>query len=253
MEVESTAPQTTLGEFLQKAREKRGFSIEYVADHLKLKISTVKALEANDYHETGGLVYVRGYLRSYAKLLNVNIDQALEQINDGSEMLTPSKSDQGTTTMPKSNNDNFALWAVGIIIILLAIAVYVWHHHHNRALEMQSAVLPATVVNTANHPQEKEPAPAPKPVEAVVASSAPAPIPVKAEATPVPNKVDASTTAVNKSDANKAEVNKAFDPNIKPSIKSFAALQSSAGPSSDSDNTSSSSNEDEEPNNNSPE
>jgi cytoskeleton protein RodZ len=238
MEVESTAAQTTLGEFLQKAREKRGFSVEYVADHLKLKISTVKALEANDYHETGGLVYVRGYLRSYAKLLNVNIDQALEEIKDGSELLTTAKHEQGTS-MPKSNNDNFALWAVGIIIVLLTIAVYVWHHHHNKTLEAQSIASPVAVANTVNHPQDKEPVPpASKPAEAVTINSSPAPSPAKDEAKPVVNKVD---------------VDKVFDPNVKPSIKSFTALSPSADASTKDDNASSQSTEDEEPNNNSPE
>jgi cytoskeleton protein RodZ len=103
MEVEPK-PNLTLGEFLQKTREKKGWNVEYIAEQLKLKQSTVKALEANNYNEVGGMVYVKGYLRSYAKLLNLNIDKALDQLHaehlDASPISTSAATSTAQTLKP---------------------------------------------------------------------------------------------------------------------------------------------------------
>jgi cytoskeleton protein RodZ len=61
----------TPGMQLTVARERAGWSLLQVADKLHLDVSTVRALEADDFAALGALVYARGHLRRYGELLGL--------------------------------------------------------------------------------------------------------------------------------------------------------------------------------------
>jgi cytoskeleton protein RodZ len=61
----------TPGLQLTAARERAGWSLLQVADKLHLDVSTVRALESDDFAALGALVYARGHLRRYAELLGL--------------------------------------------------------------------------------------------------------------------------------------------------------------------------------------
>lgn len=63
------------GRQLAAARESCGFSVAEIARQLKLSPSQVEALEAEDYARLPGAVFVRGFIRNYARL--VKLDPAL--------------------------------------------------------------------------------------------------------------------------------------------------------------------------------
>lgn len=65
------------GAVLRAARESHGWSVEQVADSLKLAPRQVHALESEDYASLPGMPIVRGFLRSYAKLLRIDADPLL--------------------------------------------------------------------------------------------------------------------------------------------------------------------------------
>ncbi len=73
----SIAEPLTSGTRLRKARERLGLAAEDVAGELRLSVSQIKALEQDDYTELPGATYVRGYLRSYARLVKVDEDSVL--------------------------------------------------------------------------------------------------------------------------------------------------------------------------------
>ena len=56
---------------LRAAREERGLSVDEVAHDLHLDRNIILALESADYEGLGAPVFVRGYLRSYARLLEL--------------------------------------------------------------------------------------------------------------------------------------------------------------------------------------
>lgn len=59
------------GQRLRKAREAAGQSMADVAGRLKMPVRIVQALEADDWDRIGAPVFVRGHLRSYARLLGL--------------------------------------------------------------------------------------------------------------------------------------------------------------------------------------
>jgi len=86
---------TSPGEILRGARELYGWSLEDVAAELNLLPHVVEALEADDYSHTAGWTYAVGYLRNYARLAGVSIEQA---IADRQELLPPKEDGPGTMT-----------------------------------------------------------------------------------------------------------------------------------------------------------
>jgi cytoskeleton protein RodZ len=65
-------PEVSAGQMLTEAREARGLSVPEVAAQLRLSVRQVEALEADDYDKLPGITFLRGFVRNYAKLLQVD-------------------------------------------------------------------------------------------------------------------------------------------------------------------------------------
>ncbi|HEY5801698.1 MAG TPA: helix-turn-helix transcriptional regulator, partial [Burkholderiaceae bacterium] len=64
--------RTKPGTVLSRQREALGWSVEQVAEQLKMAPRQVLALEADDYAALPGLAIVRGFIRAYAKILKID-------------------------------------------------------------------------------------------------------------------------------------------------------------------------------------
>jgi cytoskeleton protein RodZ len=67
----SVDPQA-LGQRLRAERERRGLSIQKIANGMHLDEWVIDALEAGDYQRIGPAVYAKGHLKKYASLLGVS-------------------------------------------------------------------------------------------------------------------------------------------------------------------------------------
>ena len=67
----------TLGEFLQKAREDAGFSIDELAHIVNLRPGLIRAMESNDFLPCGGDTYARGHIRNIAQITGINPQELL--------------------------------------------------------------------------------------------------------------------------------------------------------------------------------
>ncbi|MEA5123872.1 helix-turn-helix domain-containing protein [Xanthomonas floridensis] len=67
------------GQHLREARESAGLSVDEVAGKLRMPAHVVRSLEQEDWQRLGAPVFVRGQLRSYARLLQVDLEPLLQQ------------------------------------------------------------------------------------------------------------------------------------------------------------------------------
>lgn len=67
------------GVFLREARERSGLALEEAASRLKMPLRVLKAIEDENWTQLGAPVFVRGQLRSYARLLKVDIESFIQQ------------------------------------------------------------------------------------------------------------------------------------------------------------------------------
>lgn len=86
-DVQQAAP--TAGQRLRAEREQRRLSVAEVARQLMLAPRQVEALERDDHAALPGDLFVRGFLRNYARLLDVDLDGCAVSTRAGSVMQAP--------------------------------------------------------------------------------------------------------------------------------------------------------------------
>lgn len=79
-EPEAELPTQLPGEILAARREEMRLSIEEVSTRLKLAPRQIAALEENDFAQLPGLATLRGFIRSYAKLLELKPDPLIAML-----------------------------------------------------------------------------------------------------------------------------------------------------------------------------
>ncbi len=70
------------GERLRAARLSMGFDLAKIASELHLTTAVVESLEADDYSDIEARVFVRGYLRNYARIVDMPIESILRQFDE---------------------------------------------------------------------------------------------------------------------------------------------------------------------------
>jgi cytoskeleton protein RodZ len=82
----------TLGEKLRQAREARGISISEVAEQTRISALYLEAIENNDYRTLPGGIFNKGFVKSFAKFVGVDEQEALQ---DYSQMLAEQGAESG--------------------------------------------------------------------------------------------------------------------------------------------------------------
>jgi len=67
----------SVGHYLREHRESRGMSVEEISRSTRVPVSSVERIEAGRFDELPGEVFVRGFLKSYARALGLPADDVL--------------------------------------------------------------------------------------------------------------------------------------------------------------------------------
>ncbi|MEO6919781.1 MAG: RodZ domain-containing protein [Collimonas sp.] len=126
----STGP-STLGAQLAGKREQFGWSVAEVASHLKLAPRQIEAMEADNYAALPTMVMTRGFIRSYAKLLGLDVTASLAAISPAVSAQPIRAAAPGQLSTPFSESrfslmgrSKFAYkWLVVLAVLLLLLAV----------------------------------------------------------------------------------------------------------------------------------
>jgi len=70
----------TVAEQLRRAREEQKLNIYQVAEITKIKTDHLRALESSDYDAFAAPVYIRGFVRTYAKVLKLDETQLVADL-----------------------------------------------------------------------------------------------------------------------------------------------------------------------------
>lgn len=68
----------TLGEKLRQAREERGISISEVAEQTRISAHYLESIENDDYRPLPGGIFNKGFVKSYAKFIDIDEQEALQ-------------------------------------------------------------------------------------------------------------------------------------------------------------------------------
>lgn len=73
----ATMAAQSLGAVLKRARERQNLRVEDVARELRLSVRQIEALERDDHAGLPGRTFVRGFVRHYARLAQLDQDEAV--------------------------------------------------------------------------------------------------------------------------------------------------------------------------------
>lgn len=118
------------GAFLSARRQLLGWSIEQVADQIKLAPRQVRAIESDDYAALPPMVVTRGFIRSYAKCLKIDAVPLLalvksEQISNIDAIplrrALPVNFSSGRFPSMGGGNGILSKWNLGVIFLIMLL------------------------------------------------------------------------------------------------------------------------------------
>jgi cytoskeleton protein RodZ len=156
----------TPGAQLAAQREAMGWTVEQIADQLKLAPRQVKALEAGDYAALPNMAVVRGFVRAYAKVVKIDatpLVAMIEVVSPTSHEAAPPRKDVAATFTESrfpsmtGRSSGPAGWLVGVaaVVVVAAAGAYAW----------QAGLIPATLFQRSDKEAPAATAEAVKPAE----------------------------------------------------------------------------------------
>ena len=164
----------TVAEQLRAARETRKLSVTEVAEITKIRTDHIRALEEGNFDVFVAPVYIRGFTRTYATLLKLDVPEIIQaltvELGQTEKFAEPpplSKEKKGALDfmMLQLSKVNWQKGVVGLggvaVIGILIMAVWLWRRQRNAD---PSAGLPPARYQPARPPAgETLPLPAPAP------------------------------------------------------------------------------------------
>jgi len=124
---ELTQDQTSPADTLRQARKASGLSVDEVAHRLHLSREVVLALEAGEFDVLGAPVFVKGHLRSYARLLELPEEDVINSV----QQYEPEPEEFRTLSMqsevkPAASLSNFVLLVMfGVIVLVGTVYLFI--------------------------------------------------------------------------------------------------------------------------------
>lgn len=191
---ERQARQTPrIGEILKRERERRGYDLQQIADYLCIRRGLLVAIENSKYEEFPADAYVIGFLRSYADLIGLNGQEAINHYRQ--EMAGRRRKPDLIVPTPISEGRAPTAVIMGAAALASLLVYILWYAFStsDRATVTTPPTLPSTSETTATG-QTPEPAAATATVVETVPTSTPSGIAISSPA-PVQKTLQSSSTA----------------------------------------------------------
>ncbi|MFI4890903.1 MAG: helix-turn-helix domain-containing protein [Steroidobacterales bacterium] len=126
-------PSESTGTQLRRERERQGLTVQKVADDLRLDRAVVEALEDDSYERSVPVVYARGHLRKYSRLLGLSLDEGQAAQPPPANVEPPPPMRQATRPMRIAPRARTLPWkqisvAAAIVLVLLLFWWSPWKH-----------------------------------------------------------------------------------------------------------------------------
>ena len=174
----SEAQPFSVGAALHEARTRLGLSVADVANRLKFAPRQIEALEADDFAHLPEITFVRGFVRSYARLLQIDPAPLLAALPGAQAQPAPLPAKVlAEVPFPSASSARRVniIWLAAALIVAAAIGLFAWLHGNvpdaarapQAAKQAVPARLPASAVPDLPAPEPAMTAPPPMAASAV--------------------------------------------------------------------------------------
>lgn len=114
----------SIGRYLKGMREARGMSVEEIARATRIPIASIERVEGDHFDDLPGEVFVRGFLRAYARAVQAPVDDVLARYTAGRRVaaVTPLPLSTPDGRRPSGRRVGVAI-AFVLLLILFTVAV----------------------------------------------------------------------------------------------------------------------------------
>ncbi len=127
-EVKDT-PKRGSGSLLAAARKQQNRTVEEIADELNLSATQIRTIELDQSEGLPEPTYVRGYIRSYARLLGLNVEEVLDHYLNPNWQKGTRLDDMPRGIGSANEADSRRFFTPGkvvVVLIVTAVAGFLW-------------------------------------------------------------------------------------------------------------------------------
>ena len=160
------AQPSSVGEILAQARLATGLSVEDIARQLRFGVRQIQALEAGRLDQLPGATFVRGIVRSYARLLKLDPAPLIERLEgkfdvpDANRLATLFRQPVPFSDGARQSNMVYGMVTLGVLVIAGLLAYQWWYRDKTPAQPKVEATTPSQTV--VEQPLAKEVVSAPQ-------------------------------------------------------------------------------------------
>jgi cytoskeleton protein RodZ len=128
-----TPTEPTAGQLLRAAREKKQWSQKESANQLNLGLSLIESMESDQYDAKLLPTFIRGYLRSYSRLLKISeheVLKAYEQLHGGNAVEPRAMYSFSNRTEKEATENRFMLLTYLVIAVFVGMLLVWWWQTH---------------------------------------------------------------------------------------------------------------------------
>lgn len=180
MTAESGNTALSFGRYLQSVRIEKGISLKTVSQETRIRLETLHYIEEEDHRHLPDEVYVKGFLRSYAKAIGADGEEAVQRYN--SRLAVKRKIALSEAALHRTGGGFWRRLLLSLAAVLCLIAVTVYAVSAWRERTASKTAVTGTIELPATEPAAEKPLAVSEPAaEEKVLTAAP-----PAELTPAP-------------------------------------------------------------------
>ncbi|MFM5578056.1 cytoskeleton protein RodZ [Aeromonas veronii] len=144
------------GQLLRNAREQLGWTREQVASRIHLRLTLIAAIESDTYDKHTSHTFIRGYLRTYAKLVGIP-DETILAAYDKLGLTPPDNIDMQSfsrRSRQQANDSRLKVVTWLVILVLIGLSVAWWWQSTSRRSAGDEALAATEMSATGSTPAE---------------------------------------------------------------------------------------------------
>lgn len=189
----------SFGRYLRSVRSEKGISLEQVSWETRIGVDTLQQMESEDIAGLPAEVFVKGFIRAYAKVIGADGDRAVQAYAGSLGVHQRSARSEADLTLYSKRFWPHLLMSMGIIVGLMALSISLMSLFRDPSTKRSAAPVTQTAETAtregtplpdepASEPESMElptePSPTPSPLESArppLAEATAAPVPEPAE------------------------------------------------------------------------
>lgn len=116
----------TAGDILRQERERLGLNEKEIADQLHITMHYVKALESSQFEKLPGAVFAKGYLKSYALLLGLDVEDLLSRYDEFAHQQKADSDEETRLLRARKKKDRNKPFVIVSLIVFVAGFLGLW-------------------------------------------------------------------------------------------------------------------------------